>query len=128
MENSKVFNALVVLNKWERRSLEKFVQSPYFNHQEEVAMLYKILNDCMEKDIPFPAKEVIYKKLHPKQTYNDQQFCLYMSYLFKTIEKFLIIEQLEDDPFLQKLKLMSAYRIRPSAVLMLTPVDRKSVV
>jgi hypothetical protein len=109
MENSKVFNVLVVLSKWERKNLEKFVQSSYFNHQEEIAMLYTILNDCIEKDIPFPAKEVIYKRLHPKQTYNDQQFRLYMSYLFKTIEKFLIIEQLEEDPFLQKLKLMGAY-------------------
>ncbi|MDB5226382.1 MAG: hypothetical protein JWN78_575 [Bacteroidota bacterium] len=109
MENSKVFNALVVLNKWERRGLDKFVQSVYFNHQEEVSILYKILNECIDKDIPFPDKEAIYKKLHPRQAYNDQQFRLYMSYLFKTIEKFLIIEQIEDDPFLQKLKLMSAY-------------------
>src|ERR1700740_3030854 len=109
MENSKVFNVLVVLNKWERRALEKFVQSPYFNHQEEVSSLYKILNECIDKDVPFPSKEVIYKKLHPKQSYNDQQFRLYMSYLFKTIEKFLVVEQIEQDTFLQKLKLMSAY-------------------
>ncbi len=109
MENSKVFNVLVVLTKWERKGLEKFMQSPYFNHQEEVAMLYRILNECIDKDISFPKKETIYKKLHPKQAYNDQQFRLYMSYLFKTIEKYLIVEQVESDTFLQKLKLMGAY-------------------
>ncbi len=109
MENSKVFNVLIVLNKWERRSLDKFVQSTYFNHQEEIAVLYKILNDCIEKDIDFPTKENIFKKIHARQPYNDQQFRLYMSYLFKAIEKFLIIEQIQDDVFLQKLKLMKAY-------------------
>lgn len=76
------------LNKWKRRSLEKFVQSAYLNSQEEVAVLYKILNDCVENNATFPTKETIYKKIHPKQTYNDQQLRLYMSYLFKTIEKF----------------------------------------
>ena len=109
MENSKVFNVLIVLNKWERRSLDKFVQSTYFNHQEEIAVLYKILNDCIEKDIDFPTKENIYKKIHARQPYNDQQFRLYMSHLFKAIEKFLVVEQIQDDVFLQKLKLMKAY-------------------
>jgi len=109
MENSKVFNVLIVLNKWERRNLDKFVQSAYFNNQEEIAILYKILNECIERGTDFPTKEVIYKKLHPRQTYNDQQFRLYMSYLFKAIEKFMIIEQMDSDPFLQKLKLMKAY-------------------
>jgi hypothetical protein len=109
MENSKVYTILLVLNKWKRRSLEKFVQSAYLNSQEEVAVLYKILNDCVENNATFPTKETIYKKIHPKQTYNDQQLRLYMSYLFKTIEKFLIFEQIEEDPFLQKVKLMDAY-------------------
>ncbi|HUM50273.1 MAG TPA: hypothetical protein PK431_00610 [Chitinophagales bacterium] len=109
MENSKVYSILLVLNKWKRRSLEKFVQSAYLNSHEEVAVLYKILNDCVENNAIFPTKEAIYKKIHPKQTYNDQQLRLYMSYLFKTIEKFLIFEQIEEDPFLQKVKLMDAY-------------------
>ncbi|MFN8282936.1 MAG: hypothetical protein U0U67_06955 [Chitinophagales bacterium] len=109
MENSKVYNILLALNKWKRRSLEKFVQSTYQSCQEEVALLYKILNECIEKNADFPSKESIYKKIHPKQSYNDQQLRLYMSYLFKLIEKFLILEQIEEDPFLQKVKLMDAY-------------------
>ena len=109
MENSKVSSVLLALNKWKRKSLGKFVQTANVNNVQELTVLYKILDDCVEKKTEIPSKEIIYKKIHPKQTYNDQQMRLYMSYLFKLIEKFLIMEQIEDDPFLQKIKLMDAY-------------------
>ena len=109
MENSKVSSVLLALNKWKRKSLGKFVQTANVNNVQELTVLYKILDDCVEKKTEIPSKEIIYKKIHPKQTYNDQQMRLYMSYLFKLVEKFLIMEQIEDDPFLQKIKLMDAY-------------------
>lgn len=109
MENSKIFNALLSLNKWERKAFERFAFSPYFNTSEEVAQLLKHIYIYIDSDQKLPSKDELYKKLHAHQAYNDQQMRLYMSYLFKLLERFLIIQQMEEDVFLQKLKLMGAY-------------------
>ncbi len=109
MENSKIFNTLLALNKWEKKSFEKFVQSPYFNSSEDIVRLLQYLYTLIETDSPLPEKKELYKKIYQKQAYNDQKIRLNMSSLFKLLEKFLLMQQIDEDAFLQKLKLMSAY-------------------
>lgn len=109
MENSKIFNTLLSLNKWEKKSFERFAQSPYFNTSEDIVNLLRVVYTFIDNNKPIPDKEELFKKIYPRQLYNDQKMRLNMSNLFKLLETFLMLQQVEEDPFLQKLKLMSAY-------------------
>ena len=43
MESTKLYNSLKYLDTYELTSFEKFINSPYFNQNENLISLYKIL-------------------------------------------------------------------------------------
>lgn len=86
----------------ERERLRQFVASPYFNQHERTLKLLNLILQELEARKPLLSKERIFKKLFPKEKYRDQSLADLMSALMKLINKFLAIEQLENQPFAEE--------------------------
>jgi hypothetical protein len=58
------------------------------------------------------SQEAAWAALYPDQPYNDQQLRLLLSYLLRSLERFLALRELEGDAFLPGRLLLQAYRRR----------------
>lgn len=109
MHNSKLYSILEHFDKYEQNRCRKYIQSPYFNKNETLCELFEILisyiNSNKKLDL---AKENIWKKISPKQTYNDVRFRKHLSDLLKLVEGFLAQQAFEDNPLHQATYLIEA--------------------
>jgi len=116
MKNSRLMALLGTLTNKEARLMRQFVKSPFFNKREEVSILYDYLVECVHIHQIIPSKEAAYKhiliKLKIKQPYDDQQMRLWMSFLLKLTEKYLIHDAFFEDDIVVKTKLAKIYRER----------------
>ncbi len=102
MRNSKLYTILEQFNKYEQNRLRKFLQSPYFNRDEALIVLFDWLiadinngkNNCLEKTF-------IWKQLQPGLDYDDVRFRKYTSDLTKLIEDFFCQQLYEQDKLLK---------------------------
>lgn len=86
-------------DKYEQNKCRKFVESPYFNRNEELVKLYGILISAINKDrLEQLDKEAIWKKIVPGKKYDDTRFRKYASDLSKLVEAFLAQEVIESKP------------------------------
>ena len=63
MQNTKVFTILQYFTKYELNSLRKFIQSPYFNVNEDLMRLYDLYLALLEKPDPEYEKEVAWAEV-----------------------------------------------------------------
>lgn len=112
MENSKLVQVLKSLEKKEYLELRKFLQSPYFNHREDVLALYELLLAALKKKKPLPDKSTLYAALFPGKPYRDAPFHLVVSYLFKLVEQYLSVQDFLRAEKHRKLSLIRSYRRR----------------
>jgi len=72
MQNSKLIELLKTFSTKELRECGDFVQSPFFNYNEEVVLFYNHLRKLAPN---FSAKkterETVYKSLFPKKRYDE---------------------------------------------------------
>ncbi len=98
MKNTKIYNVLQNFNKYEQNRLRKFLRSPYFNSDQKIIDLFDIMakriNGTSKKEF---LKEDIWRKLIPKESYNDVRFRKYCSDLLKNVESFLAFEHVSND-------------------------------
>jgi hypothetical protein len=92
MQGSQLFQLIKSLNKHDMRELRKVVRSPYFNQREDVIAFYDYIERVFDDRIPDFSKEKAFKSLFPNKPYNDVTMRHLMSYLFKIIEEYLIVE------------------------------------
>ncbi len=111
MKESRLISILSNLSPIERRSLGKFLRSPYFNKRVDLIKLFEYLvtQITREKDL---AKESIFKAVFPNRKFDDTNLRLLMSYLVKLVERFLVVESIDTDPSFQKKQLMVDFRKR----------------
>ena len=99
MQNTKVFSILQYFNKYERNSLRKFVNSPYFNVNEELSKLYEVYMDLLEKPSRQLGKEGVWHAVvGDDRTFDDVRFRKYNSDLLKLVERFLAQKVYEENP------------------------------
>ncbi|MBR9920150.1 MAG: hypothetical protein GYB31_04865 [Bacteroidetes bacterium] len=98
MNNSKILKIARSLDKKERLAFRKYLDSPYFNKREDVKKLWDYLQKHLKKQSPALQKKAAFKYIYSAKAYKDRDFHLLKSYLLKHLEKFLIIERLEQDP------------------------------
>ncbi len=109
--NSKLYATLAYFNKYEQNRLRKYVQSPYFNADETLVLLFDQVADHLnqkEEERPPLEKEAIWSVMNPNKPYDDVRFRKYCSDLLKLVEGYLIQENLERNPIQQATLLMQA--------------------
>jgi hypothetical protein len=113
MKNSQLLNILAALSKKEQRELRKWLISPAHNQRSDVAQLYEYLSapGRLEDDKGL-EKERIFKKLYPKEAYNDAQMRQVIHFLRETLEKYFIFKKSEEDEILAQIYLTQSYRER----------------
>ena len=110
MENSKLVLILQQFSKEELSQLYDFVQSPYFNKNEEVVQLYAYLKS---KAPHFPPRSIIKEKVYavvfPNKSYDRKHLNYLMNFLLKVIEQFMAIQKYEQRPFQQAIDLLECF-------------------
>ncbi|MEX0811853.1 MAG: hypothetical protein WD048_06530 [Chitinophagales bacterium] len=103
MQQSKLIVHLKALSRPELNRLRDFVHSPYYNKHPKVRALMDLLFELHPdfKAEPLDRKKV-FKKLFPKQKFEEQKLSHLMNYLLKLMEQFLATEAFEADDFLRE--------------------------
>ncbi|MBK8565081.1 MAG: hypothetical protein IPN76_17525 [Saprospiraceae bacterium] len=93
MKNSDLLQILQKLSVAERRSLAKFIASPWANQRADVAQLYDFIEKHREHLPASLTREAAHAAVYPGQPFDDKQVRRLMSYLLKVIEKFLTAQK-----------------------------------
>jgi len=97
MKKSKIYSSLQKLTVYELNSFEKFINSPYFNQNENLSSYYSYLLPYLKgKKQGEIFKEDIWKKIFPGESFDDLKFRKYTSDLLKLFERFLA-QQIYDE-------------------------------
>lgn len=113
IKNSHLVGILQTFSKKEIRETRKWLHSPVHNQRDDVVDLFDYLvsgNHLWEEK--FLQKERIFRKIFPKESYNDAKLRQSIHFLLKSIESYLITKQLQEDTVQAKMALVSIYRKR----------------
>ena len=110
MKNNKLLQLFHCLTGVEKRALNKFLASPFFNQKKEVLALWGyLLHEYPLSPTGF-SKEAAFAKIYPEGKYDLAKLRHVMSWLLQGIEEFLAYRQIQRDGFGQSVALASAYR------------------
>jgi len=103
MEQSRLVKYLFKLDSREQDRFRHFVHSPYFNQHEKTTELLDVILDAQGKSAKYLQRPRVFRKLFPKEAYDEQKLHNHMSYLMKLYHRFLAVEHMEQTPFMQEL-------------------------
>lgn len=106
-QSEKTEKIISQFNKQEIFRIKKFLNSPYFNQREDVKVLFEII--VSEPEI---TQMEAFSRLFPGDSYDNQKLRLVRSYLFRLIEKYLLIREFSEDELAASYYLTKAYRKR----------------
>ncbi|HNI45200.1 MAG TPA: hypothetical protein PK230_10930, partial [Chitinophagales bacterium] len=111
MNHSKLVKLLQFFSEKQHQKFQLFLDSPYFNTQKDVQQLYQQLHIALQQNNPHALKkETIFVKLFPNTSYDAPQIYYLMSGLLQTVEKFIMVENLQEDSATQADYLLNYYR------------------
>lgn len=91
IKNSQLVIILQTFSKKEIRETRKWLHSPAHNQREDVVDLFEYLvNGNHLWEDKFLQKERIFRRIFPKESYNDAKLRQSIHFLLKSIEEFLI--------------------------------------
>ena len=92
MENSQLIAVLKTFSAKEIRDFKRWLASPFHNQRKDVIQLfnYLIKNDHLN-DKKYLAKEKIFKKIFPKEPYDDAKMRQTMHFLLKQVEDYILL-------------------------------------
>lgn len=110
MKQSKLLQMLRTFNRIELNQLHTYLQSPFFNTNQNVLHLFQLL----AAEYPTYAatalhKDHLFEQLFPKQKFSDTKMRLLMSKLTKLVEGFLVQQQFKEQTQEQDYLLLTAY-------------------
>lgn len=98
MENSKLIHLLQTFSTKEWRLFGEFLESPYFNKNEELVAFYKYLHKLAPSLPPHKIeRKYVFKKLYPNRAFENKTINYLMSFTLKLAEQFLAQQALEKD-------------------------------
>ena len=127
MPGDKLLSLLQTFSRIELNRFRKFLQSPYFNDQEDVTKLFELINEAMRKGpagLPALEKPILWQALYPKQPYDDAHLRRLASDLTLLGQQFLVQEARQQDPLTQALDLQRVLE-RPDLQKHLSAVERQ---
>ncbi len=118
MVDRKIVVLLRLLTKKELKSLQKFVQSPYFNTDPSIITLL----DFIVKFAPdYKNKKFTIKNTHQavygNQNYSEKAITRLVSKLTKSIERFIVYDKFKDEEVQHSISLMAFYNQRKESKL-----------
>ncbi|MDX2000849.1 MAG: hypothetical protein SFW35_00325 [Chitinophagales bacterium] len=103
MENSKLISLFKTFSTKELREFGDFVESPFFNKNEELVKFFAYLRKQAPEFSPKKvSREAVFKALYPKQPYDDKLLNYLMSFLLKLAEQYLGYSQLAEQETLHR--------------------------
>jgi hypothetical protein len=98
MESTKLYNSLRYLDVYELTAFDKFINSPYFNQNENLIGLYRIFLPYLKgrKDIDM-NKYQVWEKLFMNKDFDDKYFRKLTSDLSKLLERYLAQQIYEEN-------------------------------
>jgi len=110
MNSTRIFRVLSQLTITELNRFNKFIQSPYHNVNARINGLAVKLIDSIKNNRELEDKETIWNSIETKKSYTDLKFRKLCNDLLERFEKFLIIENLENNKILQSNLLLESIR------------------
>ena len=98
MVSNKLLLLLGTFNKYELNRLRKFLQSPYFNENKHLVILFEILNKFIRSEKENLDQALVWKKIFPKNPYNDTRFRRLTSDLNKLAQEFIMVDEFRKLP------------------------------
>lgn len=98
--NNKLLSILRSFSKVEFNRLKKFVESPYFNANQEIITLNQYIYSKFESEFSF-TKDELWSTLEKKEVFNSLKLRKLFSDLLKLVEQFLAQEIYEDNKLLK---------------------------
>ncbi len=110
MDSSKLINLLKTFSKSEIKDFGDFIDSPYYNKNKELAHFCAYLRKYAPH---FPPKKierkVVFKKLFPKEKYEEKKLNHLMNYLLRKAEQFIGLQWYESTEGLADYHIMSSF-------------------
>ena len=116
---NKLFRFFKSLSHSELKKFQEFIESPYFNKREDVQLLFQYL----VRNPDHFDENILFKAVFPKRDFLKKDWHLLCSRLFKLGEKFLILEELNEEEMEQKVLLTKAFRKRKQPLLFNTTLN-----
>ncbi len=113
MKNSYLIAVLKTLDKKEIRDFKKWLISPAHNQRDDVEDLFHYLtaSNHLEEN-KYLQKERVFKKVFPKEPYDDAKLRQSVHFLTKCIEEFLVFSEWNSDDIRFQITLAGIYRKR----------------
>lgn len=113
MEKSRLVRILRTFSKKESRDFNKWLHSPAHNLRQDVKDLFSYLSSegTLNKS-KLLNKELIFKSIFPKETYNDAKMRQTVHFFMSALENFLVYTEIIKDRVNAKTILASVYRKR----------------
>lgn len=108
MQKSKLIHYLSKFSKQDLLQFRDFVHSPYFNKHKKTREFTDYILSVKTWDSPKLNKDRIFKKLFPKQEFEEQLLSNLASYTLRLIRQFYTQKQNEKDATNQQLKMLEA--------------------
>lgn len=103
MHNSRLLTYLTSLTKSELKSFHLFLQSPYFNQNQNLVELFQYLQKYHPKFSPRKVeKQRVFETVFPEKAYNEGKMNILMSAMNKCLETFFSIENCKNSAFEMK--------------------------
>lgn len=113
MKGTKLYTLLKALSKEEIKQLQKAVKSPIFNTNPTVIQLFERLKYMHpDFDASPKARRILYKKVFPNNSFNDQKLRRLFTNLSQIIEQFLLLQALKDNNDRRQQMLIEIYEKR----------------
>ncbi len=103
MKKSNLWKIFRKIEHKERKQLQLFLSSPFFNVRKDVLQLFLCLQKGMSNHNFDLRKETLFKKIYPKEVYDSKKMSYLMSFLLKEIKRFLVFRHLEERPELSQI-------------------------
>lgn len=103
------FKIITQFSEEEQQSFIKFLQSPYINSNIRLIKVFGILHKAL-LDEQISIDVALFTSIFPNIHANKQHLYDAISQLYKIVEKFLIIQNITEDNFLQQQLLQNAYQ------------------
>ncbi len=113
MKKSVFIQVLKSCSKKELRELRKWLNSPAHNQREDVIRLFDyLLEDKHLYKEESLRKETVFRWTYPKETFNDAKMRQVIFFFTRTLEEFLIYQELKENEVRAKTILGDVYRKR----------------
>lgn len=116
MSSAFLIQLFQALESHELPGLRKFLQSPYFNHRNDVQVLFNYLVECRKTSWDMFDKRAAFERLFPGAPYNSRRLNHVMSYLTRLVERYFTLEDIRQDEPLLRLRHCRALRKRGIAL------------